>query len=180
MLTTGDPLRLFQRSAERMREQAWLVDADRVFQRVVANLAIDPATYLGADQSNDDLEEGLDACIDHAIEQLLQSDQEEVRARNTEHDPDDPRFEFLMYGFAVPARLTREASVGFNALPAEARRAFFVLLIETRSVEEALAAGLGPPERLRANCLRGLRALIDIGNSPDRGSNGPGESGSTG
>lgn len=178
LLTAGDVLQLFQRSAERMREKAWLVDVDRVYQRAVANLALGPGTYFGPEDGNGEIDRAIERCIDHAIEQVVRSDEEEVSSGTTEHDPADSRFEFLIEGFAVRAAQTRAASVAFNALPSDARSAFFALLIELRTVDDCLASGFGPPERLRENCLRGLRALLDVGNSSHPGSNGAEEPGS--
>ena len=170
LLRNGDTLALFNGVALRMREKAWLIDVDRVYQRVVANLALDPSVYLeGSDLQQ--IDAGLKRCIDHSIDQMVRADEEEVQSGTTEHDPDDSRFAFLIEGFAVPGRHTREASVGFNGLSSGARAAFFALLIEVRTVDECLEDGFGPPDRLRQNCLQGLRALLDVGNSGASGSN---------
>lgn len=168
-LTNGDPLELTRRCAIRARARAHLVDLDRLVHRTIAHLGIVGPIYDGEPP----LDAWLDECIDHAIDQLLREDTLEEREGRTAIDSWDARYSFLTLMVAVPPRFTRRACVTFNSLAPENRLAFFKLVIECESVEECLAAGMGPPETLRGRCMSGIRALLDLGDDGPSGSNVP-------
>ena len=78
----------------------------------------------------------------------------------------DPRYDFLLWAFAIEPRHSLGALVAFNGLGARVRRAFFAFVLDGQGVEQCLALGLGPREQLHRDLRAGdftSRARIERG-----------------
>ncbi len=157
-ISQGDPLRLCALVGKRLRERSLMIDPDRVHEKSLAVMALAAAR---ATEPQLDLEWVLKA-LDLAIERVLREDREEERVA-AGCPPENPaHYAFIHLAFATEPGMTRSAAVAFNDLPPLARRAFYALLVEGKSVEECLEEGLGPREFLRMNILQSLKALGHI------------------
>jgi hypothetical protein len=155
-ISSGDPLRIYELGARRLRERFVFVDADRLYELALAHVA----TIAALEQRRDADESWLRSVMDRAIDSILTEDSEEQRAHPPLNDRDDRRYYHLGLSLGVEPELARSAVVNFNAMPERARRGFFLLLIENRSVADTLAEGYWPkPEDLRYDIWDGLRAL---------------------
>ncbi|QDU65304.1 hypothetical protein Pla86_03690 [Planctomycetes bacterium Pla86] len=99
--------------------------------------------------------------IDEATGDVLLKDAQALREGLT-HDEDLSHYDFFVKACFVVPENSLFVSVQFNGLPLECRETFFALFIEHRTIAEALAAGLGPEDRLRQNAQRGLDAAAGI------------------
>lgn len=168
-ISQGDPLGLAERSTRRQRERAFLLDTDRVFERALLRTAFAADTW----RDGEPLEPWLVQRVDEAIDDLLLQDESEHRQSPTLSDEWDERYVFIIYLLGIEPRFARRACVGFNGLGAPARRAFFALLIEERSVDECVAAGHGPRERLLITVRSTFAVLFGVpAPPPKRGSRG--------
>lgn len=163
-LAADDPLRLYELGARRCRERYFLFDADLLFERLVARVA-----YVGAQVQP--LERGADWLVrqvDHVLDQWIDDEREEEVLSPFDCPPEDPRYAFLRSVWVEP-RFARAASLAFSTLPDRTRRVFFFLMLEKRSVEDALALGLWTEEDLMRDCWRVLGALglHDANSQPD-------------
>lgn len=136
-LSQGDPLRLAERSARRLRERFVLLDPDRVLRRALAVCAEAAA--------HEEIEEDLEAWtlfhLDLAIDQLVHADREAEQARPGELDDEEQDFPLLTQSLSLDPACVRPASVAFNELEELPRRAFFELLIEGRPVGDVIEQG---------------------------------------
>lgn len=156
-IATGDPLQMFRRCAARIREQALLIDPDRLARRAVVQVAYASPDYRG----DPPLTEWLGRLVDRSIERILAEDIE--IGRTDGRSPDDERYGFAAKLLCLDPALARSACVQFNALRHRSRRSFFALVLEGRSVADAIEHGLGPTEALREACLEAFRALTYLG-----------------
>jgi len=172
-LVNGDPLGVRELVARRLREHGYLLDADRVFLRAIARCARFSARYRGQPA----LEEWLVERVDEALGDLLNEDLEAVRRRAAmsgtpdSSGPSGPEGGGVAGGahedFARPLGLDparmRLACVAFNHLDLPARRAFFDLVIEGRSLD-ALARSSGTSATdLARRARRALDACLAAG-----------------
>ena len=136
-LSNGDPLRLQEASARRLREVWFLIEPERLFHRALALCA------NGASKEDPpaNLEEWVRAKIDLGIEQLVRADYEAEQAHPELVSEEEKVFPLLTDSLMLDPELVRFASVLFNALDPLPRRAFFELLIEGRDVGEVIEAG---------------------------------------
>jgi len=153
-ISNGDPLRLYPQVAGRIRERCFLLDPDRVFERALLLVAVGIETEPEACTRADWLVER----IDRAIRSVLDRDGEEERAGIPAERPFEHFRVFVECCFLEPG-LARLASVRWNGLGQRAREGFYRLIVEGRPLEEVLALGLGPPERLQRDILTGLQAI---------------------
>ncbi len=152
-IASGDPLDLYPLCGVRIRERSLLLDADRVFGRALAVVAVSTVVEREDRGSGPWL---LDK-VDRAIRLLLQEDQEQERSATPADD--DSAYLFLVDAFAIERALARTAAVRFNNLDERARRVFFRLLVDGASVETCLTEGLGDRKSMREDALRTLCAL---------------------
>jgi hypothetical protein len=155
----GDPLRLVERSAMRLRQRWILLDPDRVYYRALGVCA-DAAP---CEEPTKDLEAWAIAKIDLAIEQLVREDRE-AEAANPGVPPEgagtgELYFPLLTDCFMIDDELSRAASVAFNALPPEPRRALFELLVEGRKVTECVEGGPWNHDALKAAVRTAISTL---------------------
>jgi len=136
-LSEGDPLRLQELSARRLREVWYLLEPERVYLRSLAVCA----KAASKEDPPQDLSAWKLAKVDLAIEQLVRKDHEAERAHPELVDEEEKVFPLLTDSLMLDPELVRFASTSFNALDALPRRAFFELLIEGREVADVVEAG---------------------------------------
>jgi hypothetical protein len=158
----GDPLRLQERIARRLRELWIMLEQDRVLKRALASCAYGAAS----EQAPEDLEAWTFAKIDLAIDQLRQRDAEAEEREPGLLAEDEKHFPLLTECLLREPGRVRHYSVQFNALPELTRRAFFELLIEGRDVLEVIEGGPWNRESLRAHVLQAL-AVLDLPLPPE-------------
>lgn len=154
-LSEGDPLRLAERCARRLRERWVLLDPERVRRRAVAVCA-EAAAHESAPE---ELEPWALEKIDRAIGQLLEADAEAERSRPGELNDEEREFDLLTRSLLVEPGLVRTISVAFNLMDALPRRAFFELLIEGKEPGEVIETGPWDHDGLRAAVLSALHTI---------------------
>ena len=136
-LIEGDPLRLQERAALRLRQVWVLLDPDRVFRRALGVCA--HAAPL--EDPPADLDTWVLAKLDLAIAQLVQADLQRERTDPDTLTDEEKDFPLLKQSLFVEPGRVRAVSVAFNALEPLPRRAFFELLVEGREVDDVIEAG---------------------------------------
>lgn len=154
-ISSGDPLRLYELGARRVRERFFFVDQDRLYELVLAFVA----HHAAVEKQHDPGDDWLRGIVDRAIDSILTEDAEEQRRMAAPNDPQDRRYYHLGLSVGVEPHVARSAVVNFNALPDRTRMGFFRLLIENKSVADTLAEGIWEPDELRHDIWDGLRAL---------------------
>jgi hypothetical protein len=159
-LANGDPLRLYECCAHRIRETFFFLDPDRVFERVLPLAAVG----LEVDAEASRRPEWLVGLADRAIQAVLDHDREQERA-GIPLDAPEEFFPLFSAAFYIDAPLARLSSVRLNGLEERVRKGFYYLLVEGRPLEECYGLGLGPPDVLQRDMLGALEAiaLIDEG-----------------
>jgi hypothetical protein len=154
-LCSGDPLKLCEGAARRLRETWYLLDPERVYKHALATAAeaaaVEPAPV--------DLEAWKQAKIDATIERLIRADREAEASTPERVGDEDMNFPLLTTCLLIEPELVRQRSVAFNALEALPRRAFFELLIEGREVGECIERGPWDADGLYAAVHAGLDAI---------------------
>lgn len=188
-IVQGDPLELRKRVARKLRSEALLYDADRVQLRVLARCARGAPAYRG----RPDLETWLERQVDDALRDLLREDDERsaaassairkaARRTNGGSSTEEatrvrrdaaPGTSGALVELARPLGLDpaslEQACQAFNRLPVADRRAFFLLVLEARDLDQ-LARGAQPadsktePDASAATALarRARRALRTV------------------
>jgi hypothetical protein len=151
----GDPLRLQERVAKRMREVWFLVEHDRL----VGRTAVLCAKGAVAEPAPEDLEAWTVLKIDKAIEQLVRRDEEAEAREPALVEEEEKVFPLLTQALLREPQRVREHSVRFNGLDPLARRAFYELMVEGRDVLEVIEGGPWNRETLRGYVLQALGAL---------------------
>lgn len=158
-LTQGDPLRLHERAALRLREVWILLDPERVYLRALGVCA-DAAP---CEEAPEDLCAWGLSKIDLAIEQLVRSDREAERAAPESYTEGVREFPLLTECLMMEPELARAASVAFNALEPLPRRAFFELMVEGREVSDCIEGGPWDEDGLYQAIHAALAALgLDV------------------
>jgi hypothetical protein len=154
-ISNGDPLRLYPLCARHIRERCYVLDPDRVFERVLAIVAV--GIELEAERCAEPA--WLAGKLDESIQSVLEHDRAEEQDGLPPDNPEE-HFRLFVEAFYIEPPLARLSSVRYNALDERLRRGFQKLLIEGLPLEEVLAMeGLGPPERLQLDILLGLKAI---------------------
>jgi hypothetical protein len=155
LIGDGDPLRLQERVAKRMREVWLLVEHGRLVTRT----AVLCAKGAVSESAPEDLEAWAIVKIDKAIEQLVRRDEEAEQREPALVEEEEKVFPLLTHALFRDPQRVREHSVRFNALEPLARRAFFELMIEGRELMEVIEGGPWNRETLRGYVLQALAAL---------------------
>jgi hypothetical protein len=169
-LSEGDPLRLQEASARRLREVWYLLDPERVYLRALAVCA----KAASKEAPPQDLAAWKLAKIDLAIEQLVRADHEAEHAHPEIVAEEEKVFPLLTDSLMVDPELVRFASSSFNALDPLPRRAFFELLIEGREVAEVIEAGPWDEEGLY-DALQTALATVGLDVPPEPADDRPEE-----
>jgi hypothetical protein len=157
-ISGGDPLGLQGICSLRLRDQALLIDFDRLLERSLAAVAI-AASRSTADEF---VPEWLLKQVDHAIHGILAEDAEEERMAPGAPPSDPKYYRFVHLAYATEMGLVRTATVNFNALPSDARQAFFRLLVDGLPVDDCVRELGTSRGKLREDTLSALRALGHI------------------
>ncbi|HVS11670.1 MAG TPA: hypothetical protein VMS76_17515 [Planctomycetota bacterium] len=155
----GDPLELRRLAGERLRERAWLCDADRVFLRAVARCARFAVRYRGQPE----LKAWLGERVDEALADLLREDLEAERAGQPAEPEASAAYEDLARPLGLAPAAMRGVCVAFNQLPEPERKAFFALVIESRSLDELARASGAPATEIARRARRALDAVLLAG-----------------
>lgn len=164
-LENGDPLELQPRVAKIIREQAYLVDIERVVQKVMIYLARDSSSFT----EGVDLNRWLELRTGPICRLVLEKDAQ-AWAKNSEWLP--PDYVEMCHMLTLPPHRLMRSLTDFHRQPFEIRQAFFQLLILTKSPIQVLAEGLGPPWLLRERCLYACKALYLTPHEKARGEEG--------
>lgn len=148
-IVPGDPLQLRARAGFRLEAQALFLDADRVFLRVLALVSRAAVRYRG----NPEPGEWLDARIDEAVEELLEeSETPPASARGA--------FETLAGPLGLDPAALQRACARFHKLPFVERRAFFDLVLYSRSLDDLARASGESATEIARRARRGLEVLL--------------------
>ncbi|HEX6883244.1 MAG TPA: hypothetical protein VF530_07665 [Planctomycetota bacterium] len=153
-ISDGDMLRLFPRCARRIREACYVLDPERVYERALAEVAVS----LEVDGERCAEEAWLSACVDRAVQSVLERDQREEHEGVPSLQP-EKHYPLFIEACQLEPGLARLASVRFNALAPRVRRGFQKLVVEGLPLAEVLALDLGPPEQLQLDILHALQAI---------------------
>ncbi|MCB9916294.1 MAG: hypothetical protein H6828_14290 [Planctomycetes bacterium] len=159
----GDPLDMDGRCFARLRHNATLVDGDRLYDRATAAVAIAALDYDGAPE----LGRWLDRVIDRTIRALLDEDIEAERQGLPPTRPRDPAHGFLSDALGVEPPIARKCAVVFNGLPIPVRKAFWAMIMQDKSLNRAVAEGLGPPETCEARVRYAMGMMSSLGDWPE-------------
>jgi len=145
----------------RTRARYFIVDSERAFTRCCARVALVAADAKGDPPPEEELLDWFNARMDEAIDECLRND--ELALRDGLRYADHP-YHYMTFVWAcmVLPENSLFVSVNYNGLPEICRKSFYVLLMEHRTVADALAMGLGPEARLRENAVRALDAASGI------------------
>lgn len=153
-IAEGDLLRLFPLCAQRIRDAAYILDPERVFEHALSRAAV--RIEIGGERCS---EPGwLAECVDMAILAILERDRQDEQAGIP---PDQPSKHFPVFieSCYVEPTAARLASIRYNALDARIRLGFQKLIVEGKPLQDVLELGLGPPERLQLDILLALKAI---------------------
>ncbi|HEX6885332.1 MAG TPA: hypothetical protein VF530_18300 [Planctomycetota bacterium] len=164
-LCNGDPLRVRERAALRLRETWYLLEPDRVYEKALGTIAV----AARCDDPPADLDGWAALQIDRTIARLVRADEEAERTSPGLLTDEQRTFPLLTESLRVDPELVRTVSVAFNVLPPLPRRAFFELLIEGAEVADCVERGPWDHDGLYAAIHTALAALgLDL--SPERSS----------
>ena len=154
-IVPDDPLELRPRIARALRRHALFLDPDRLFLRAVALCARAAPDWRG----HPPLDEWLDAHVEAAV---LDRCREEGEASAEPGEPggagEKSVFDLLARPLGLDAARARVACRRFHRAPRDDREAFFLLVIERRSLEDAAAVtGCSGPA-----VARGARRALDL------------------
>jgi len=144
-----------EKSAVCVRRMAYLLDPSRVCVRAAVRIAALAPTRPAPDALNDWIGER----VEDACRALVQADVDAEAQGGVPSANEIEEHEFVADLLAVDRALARALAARFNVLPEAERLAFFALAIEGRTVEQCVAAGMGPLDRLRASALAAARTL---------------------
>lgn len=165
-LRAGDPLGVHQLGMSRLREQAFLIDPDRLYERSLAVIA-----YAASKASWEHLgPDWLQRCVEVAMARILTDDQTEERLAPGSPPEDESFYRFIHLAFGIERGLVRRAAVRFNALPHRTRYAFFRLLVDGIPVDDCVREHGGTRDEVREDILNGFRALGHLGENETIGS----------
>ena len=129
---------LYEQIALRLRERCFLLDVDWIYELTAA-----------APQ------------IDDAIDEALQHDLDAHERGERPTDAERHRYRLWNDVFQIELADARRAAVTFNSLDSHSRRVFFALIIEERSIEDCVDAGLGERETLGRTVRSVFKKLMD-------------------
>jgi hypothetical protein len=163
-LIDGDPLELWPRCQQALREGGWLLSQQRLFLRAAAQTAYRARGYEGEPELGRWLEQNIQASIDD----LLLEDKESERSEIDATESDDTRAGALAAILGMEPGTLKQAICRYHELADETRRAFFSTVVDGRAVESFAAEnGLSSQEVERRvatafEVLAGLRRGKDL------------------
>lgn len=154
-LAEDDPLEIVARTQERIARRALLLDLERVAPKALAQVAYRARTF----RDGAPLDPFLGVCIRRAIEDAVREDREEERRGSIPVAPYDRRYAHLVESLGLEPAQARRACVRFNDLPLAARRSYFALCVERRSLEEWMRESDAPRREVEEHLRRAFEAL---------------------
>jgi DNA-directed RNA polymerase specialized sigma24 family protein len=155
-LLNGDPLDVRRAVARRLRERAYLFDADRVHLGAVARCARFALRYRGQPE----LDAWLADIVDQTLLDLLR--EEQIGERSNAPTPEDDRSVYadLARPLGLEPTAMRAACAAFNREGEPERRAFYALVIEGRSLDELARENREPATDIARRARRALEAVL--------------------
>lgn len=132
-LLCDDTLELSARCLARLRDQAVILPHQRLYLRTAARMAHAASTYRGAPP----LDVWIAKCISISARQLLESEREWAHHGLGDDEPGADFHASLASVLGMEPQMLRRGCVRFNGQAYEVRRAFWDLVIEGRSLEQA-------------------------------------------
>jgi hypothetical protein len=159
-----DALELWPRCEGHIAEQAVLLQADRLYMRLIARLAFAAPRYRG----NPPLSAWISERLDVSLRELLSDDREAERRELPIGLEQDPRYVFLSKALGIELGLAPRVCNRFNCLPHEQRAAFFGVMVQGRGIQGYAQDQRLQPEQVRALLSRAIRAIgirkeVDLG-----------------
>ena len=159
----GDPLGVRRLVGERLRQRAYLLDANQVQLRAVARCARFAVRYRG----QPGIDRWLADIVDEAMLDLVTEEHE--RGADAICRSDGGAFHELSLPLRLePARM-REACARFNGLPEDERSLFFALVIESRSIDEVARSRAASATAVARGARTALDALLGVARSAPQG-----------
>ncbi|MBK7876749.1 MAG: hypothetical protein IPJ77_13560 [Planctomycetes bacterium] len=155
-----DPLGVRTIVATRLRQEALLLDADRVHLRALALCARWAPRYQGQPE----IRTWLARLVDQSITELVREEQEELAP--VEEPGDAGVFHVLALPLGLEPRAVQLGCRAFNRLPVEERRAFFELVLRARTLDEVVRE-CGRPA---VDVARSARRALEVFAHPAAGS----------
>jgi len=159
-IVADDPLQVRAVVARRLREQAWLVDADRVHLRSLALVAHWAPRYRG--------EPDFDAWLARLVERALLEVVEEDAEPGVADAGAAATFGRLAATIGLAAQDLLRAAAAFNRLPIEERRACLELLIFRVPLAEVSRLQSVPAVEIARRARRGLETLLAASEPAER------------
>jgi hypothetical protein len=155
-LLDGDPLGLQDRGIERRDELAYLISTDRILLRSAARTAYGACVY-GVSEPLDDW---LQGCIDEGIHGILADEQTEHRRGVPVEEDEEHYYHPVMDLLDISVEEARGICIQFNALPLDARAAYF-RFSRRRTLLEQTRASSEHGEALCKDLAKALRAVLN-------------------
>jgi hypothetical protein len=147
-ITADDPLWLRGRSDARMRSLAYLIWLPRLELKTAARVAHAALEYAG----DPPLAEWLASQVDRAIDDVLVEDREGLAERGD--------YDFVAKLWRTTPEVARRSIVAFNDLPYPARRAYWYVVVDGKSLQSCVEQGLGHRKQVEARLRRALATLV--------------------
>jgi hypothetical protein len=162
-LVDADPLELGRRASEAIREQALLVDPERLFHRAAAHAAFE-ARHYGGDPP---LDEWLAAHVAGSLREIVREDRAEDQSGLPPRDGWDPSHLDLGASLGCEPAVARSLCVVFNGLPKGKRRIFSAIVIQGRSIDDYAKECGKDPDDVRFVLKEVFTTLALLGQDPD-------------
>jgi hypothetical protein len=146
---------------ERARARWMIFSPVRAFERTCARIAYAAMAVDGRAPTGAALEAWLRARADEALDDLRRADIEAAR-QGLLYAEDAEDYEFFADRMQAGEENGLVASVAFHSLPEITRQVFIELVIDQRSVQDLIDAGLGGPQFLRRQIMLGLDAASGV------------------
>ena len=155
-IVDGDPLGLHGLSQERIEARFLILAPTRVFEQSVFRVTAMSAVL----DPKEDLKEWLLCQVDLAIDMVLRRDQEALQENGLPSESVAESAEYLSRIFGFEPAVSLRASARFNQLSPSVREAYMALMVERRSLEECVEAGMGTAEALKQRVREGAAVIL--------------------
>lgn len=155
-LVSGDPLRVREQVAVRLRETCRLLDGERVALRAMARVARFAPRYRGRPSFEDWLKERCD----EAIADLMDEEREFLFHPRRAPRQSDSALHVLAEPLGIDPKDARRACVALNSRSFEERDAFFALVLEAGSLDQIARERGTDPTTIAKRARRALLAII--------------------
>jgi len=143
--------------AERVRDEALLLDSARLLQQVLARVALSIHMLPDGEMTSD----WLDARTDEAIADILRQDDERLRTGQCDAILGSEIAGLLVDWLGLNEEKAHERTVAYNALPGRVRRAFWAIAIKNIEITDLVGTEWDTVEEVREDTLTALEVLLD-------------------